>query len=102
MVIVGVPVDPASLNAFSLIGGNKVLAGSLIGGIPETQKMLDFCAKTQHYVGHRTSNRTTSKQHMTAPYDRMYDTVSLSTCSRKAKGKSERFKRGKVKNEYDL
>jgi uncharacterized zinc-type alcohol dehydrogenase-like protein len=45
MVIVGVPVDPASLNAFSLIGGNKVLAGSLIGGIPETQEMLDFCAK---------------------------------------------------------
>ncbi|CAN5792030.1 NAD(P)-dependent alcohol dehydrogenase [soil metagenome] len=45
MVIVGVPTEPASLNAFSLIGGNKVLAGSLIGGIPETQEMLDFCAK---------------------------------------------------------
>ncbi len=45
MVIVGVPTEPAALNAFSLIGGNKVLAGSLIGGIPETQEMLDFCAK---------------------------------------------------------
>ena len=45
MVIVGVPIEPASLNAFSLIGGNKVLAGSLIGGIPETQEMLDFCAE---------------------------------------------------------
>ena len=45
MVIVGVPTEPAQLNAFSLIGGNKVLAGSLIGGIPETQEMLDFCAK---------------------------------------------------------
>ena len=44
MVVVGVPVEPASLYAFSLIGGNKVLAGSLIGGIPETQEMLDFCA----------------------------------------------------------
>lgn len=44
MVVVGVPTDPAQLNAFSLIGGNKVLAGSLIGGIPETQEMLDFCA----------------------------------------------------------
>jgi len=44
MVIVGVPTEPAMLNAFSLIGGNKVLAGSLIGGIPETQEMLDFCA----------------------------------------------------------
>jgi len=45
MVIVGVPSEPVPLNAFSLIGGNKVLAGSLIGGIPETQEMLDFCAE---------------------------------------------------------
>ena len=45
MVIVGVPTEPIPLNAFSLIGGNKVLAGSLIGGIPETQEMLDFCAE---------------------------------------------------------
>jgi len=44
MVVVGVPTEPIPLNAFSLIGGNKVLAGSLIGGIPETQEMLDFCA----------------------------------------------------------
>lgn len=44
MVIVGVPPEMIPLNAFSLIGGNKVLAGSLIGGIPETQEMLDFCA----------------------------------------------------------
>ena len=44
MVIVGVPSEPIPLNAFSLIGGNKILAGSLIGGIPETQEMLDFCA----------------------------------------------------------
>jgi uncharacterized zinc-type alcohol dehydrogenase-like protein len=45
MVVVGVPTDPVPLNAFSLIGGNKALAGSLIGGIPETQEMLDFCAE---------------------------------------------------------
>lgn len=45
MVVVGVPTEPVPLHAFSLIGGNKVLAGSLIGGIPETQEMLDFCAK---------------------------------------------------------
>ena len=44
MVVVGVPTEPIPLNAFSLIGGNKALAGSLIGGIPETQEMLDFCA----------------------------------------------------------
>ncbi|MBK6723877.1 MAG: NAD(P)-dependent alcohol dehydrogenase [Acidobacteria bacterium] len=45
MVIVGVPTEPTPLNAFSLIGGNKILAGSMIGGIPETQEMLDFCAE---------------------------------------------------------
>lgn len=45
MVIVGVPTEPVPLAAFSLIGGNKTLAGSLIGGIPETQEMLDFCAE---------------------------------------------------------
>jgi alcohol dehydrogenase (NADP+) len=44
MVIVGVPSEAIPLNAFSLIWGNKVLAGSVIGGIPETQEMLDFCA----------------------------------------------------------
>jgi uncharacterized zinc-type alcohol dehydrogenase-like protein len=32
------------LHAFSLIGGRKSLVGSLIGGLPETQEMLDYCA----------------------------------------------------------
>ena len=45
MIVVGVPTEPIPLNAFSLIGGNKAIAGSLIGGIPETQEMLDFCAE---------------------------------------------------------
>ncbi len=45
MVLVGVPTEPAAVHAFSLIGGRKKLAGSLIGGIAETQEMLDFCAK---------------------------------------------------------
>lgn len=45
MVVVGVPTEPVPLHAFSLIGGNKVLAGSMIGGIAETQEMLDFCAE---------------------------------------------------------
>ena len=45
MVVVGVPPQPTPVHAFSLIGGNKVLAGSLIGGIRETQEMLDFCAE---------------------------------------------------------
>ncbi len=45
MVVVGVPPSPNSVHALSLIFGNKTLAGSLIGGIPETQEMLDFCAE---------------------------------------------------------
>ncbi|HSP17967.1 MAG TPA: NAD(P)-dependent alcohol dehydrogenase [Myxococcaceae bacterium] len=45
MVLVGVPPEPMQLGAMSLIWGNKALAGSLIGGIPETQEMLDHCGK---------------------------------------------------------
>ncbi len=44
MAVVGASPDPIPLNAFSLIWGNKTLAGSAIGGIAETQEMLDFCA----------------------------------------------------------
>lgn len=45
MVIVGVPDKPNSVGAFSLIMGRRSLAGSAIGGIRETQEMLDFCGK---------------------------------------------------------
>jgi uncharacterized zinc-type alcohol dehydrogenase-like protein len=44
MVVVGVPPTPASFSAMSVISGNRTLAGSMIGGIAETQEMLDFCA----------------------------------------------------------
>ncbi|KUM68086.1 NAD(P)-dependent alcohol dehydrogenase [Streptomyces griseorubiginosus] len=43
-VNVGVPEEPVRLNLFSVVGGGKTLAGSFIGGIHETQEMLDFCA----------------------------------------------------------
>ncbi|MFI9826578.1 NAD(P)-dependent alcohol dehydrogenase [Streptomyces sp. NPDC051913] len=43
-VNVGAPEEPVALNLFSVIGGGKTLAGSMIGGIAETQEMLDFCA----------------------------------------------------------
>lgn len=43
MVVVGAPPEPSQVSGFSLILGNKNLAGSLIGGIRETQEMLDFC-----------------------------------------------------------
>lgn len=45
MVCVGVPPTPQAVHAFSIIFGRKSLAGSLIGGLPETQEMLDFCAE---------------------------------------------------------
>ncbi|MBL8640062.1 MAG: NAD(P)-dependent alcohol dehydrogenase [Alphaproteobacteria bacterium] len=46
MVLVGVPPQPhPSPMVFNLIGQRRSLAGSLIGGIAETQEMLDFCAK---------------------------------------------------------
>ncbi|MER5963018.1 NAD(P)-dependent alcohol dehydrogenase [Streptomyces sp. NPDC002057] len=44
LVNVGAPEEPVKIGLFSLIGGRKTLAGSSIGGIEETQEMLDFCA----------------------------------------------------------
>jgi uncharacterized zinc-type alcohol dehydrogenase-like protein len=45
MVLLGVPPEPTPVDAFSVIGGRRSLAGSLIGGIDETQEMLDHCAR---------------------------------------------------------
>jgi len=47
LVNVGAPADPLSVNVFSLILGRRSFAGSAIGGIRETQEMLDFCAEHQ-------------------------------------------------------
>jgi alcohol dehydrogenase (NADP+) len=48
LVNVGAPAEPLSLNVFSLLRQRRSFAGSVIGGIRETQEMLDFCAK--HHV----------------------------------------------------
>ncbi|MEQ1632967.1 MAG: NAD(P)-dependent alcohol dehydrogenase [Planctomycetota bacterium] len=45
MTLVGAPEQPTPLVAMGLIFGRRRLAGSLIGGIAETQEMLDFCGK---------------------------------------------------------
>ena len=45
LTLVGAPPNPVPVAAFSLIAPRRQLAGSLIGGIPETQEMLDFCAQ---------------------------------------------------------
>ncbi len=44
MALVGAPASPSPLNAFALLVGGKRLAGSMIGGIKETQEMLDHRA----------------------------------------------------------
>ena len=44
LVNVGVPVSPLSVSAFPLVRARRSLAGSVIGGLAETQQMLDFCA----------------------------------------------------------
>ena len=49
LVNVGAPTEPLSVNVFSLIMGRRSFAGSMIGGIRETQEMLDFCAA--HHLG---------------------------------------------------
>jgi uncharacterized zinc-type alcohol dehydrogenase-like protein len=45
MTLVGAPEEPAPVAAFNLIMRRRSLAGSTIGGIRETQEMLDFCAE---------------------------------------------------------
>jgi len=45
MVMVGLPEKDIPVGAFALTGGRRSLAGSAIGGIGETQEMLDFCAQ---------------------------------------------------------
>lgn len=45
LALVGAPEQPLPVAAFSVIMGRKSFAGSMIGGIAETQEMLDFCGK---------------------------------------------------------
>jgi uncharacterized zinc-type alcohol dehydrogenase-like protein len=45
LTLVGAPEKPSALGAFGLILGRRSISGSPIGGIPETQEMLDFCGE---------------------------------------------------------
>lgn len=67
MAVVGLPPEKQPLSFGSLIGGSKVLTGSNIGGIPETQEMLDFCA--EHGLGARIEK--ISVHEVDAAYDRV-------------------------------
>jgi uncharacterized zinc-type alcohol dehydrogenase-like protein len=67
MVLLGVPSEAAQLPAFSLIGQRRSIAGSLVGGIAETQEMLDFCAAK----GITADVETIPVQQIDAAYERM-------------------------------
>ena len=45
MVIIGLPDSPYAVNAGALLDGRKSLTGSMIGGMPELQEMIDFAGK---------------------------------------------------------
>ena len=45
MCLVGLPDKPSQFSVFSLIGRRSSIAGSMIGGMPETQEMLDYCGE---------------------------------------------------------
>jgi uncharacterized zinc-type alcohol dehydrogenase-like protein len=47
LTLVGVPAKPLAVSAFGLIVSRRSLSGSNIGGIAETQEMLDFCGKNK-------------------------------------------------------
>ncbi len=50
MILLGVPPKPPEVQPFHLIGRRRQLTGSLIGGIAETQEMLDYCAKKKVFA----------------------------------------------------
>jgi uncharacterized zinc-type alcohol dehydrogenase-like protein len=47
-ICVGIPPEPIQITGFMLLTNGRSITGSSIGGIPETQEMLDFCA--QHNI----------------------------------------------------
>jgi uncharacterized zinc-type alcohol dehydrogenase-like protein len=68
MVLVGAPATPhPSPGVFGLIFKRRSLAGSLIGGLPETQEMLDFCAER----GITSDVEVIPMQRINEAYDRM-------------------------------
>ena len=67
LVLVGAPEHPLPVSVFSLIMGRRSFAGSGIGGIQETQEMLDFCA--EHGIA--SDIETIDMQQINEAYDRM-------------------------------
>jgi uncharacterized zinc-type alcohol dehydrogenase-like protein len=67
MILLGVPSEAPHLHAFNLIAKRRRVAGSLIGGIAETQEMLDFCA--EHNI--MSDIELIDIQHINEAYERM-------------------------------
>jgi alcohol dehydrogenase (NADP+) len=67
MVVVGIPEKPMELSMFDLIRKRKTVAGSMIGGIKETQEMLDFCG--EHNIN--ANIELISMQEINTAYERM-------------------------------
>ncbi len=67
MICVGVPPTPAEILGFNLLRNRRSIAGSSIGGLPETQEMLDYCA--EHHI---TSDvEVISMDYINTAYERM-------------------------------
>jgi uncharacterized zinc-type alcohol dehydrogenase-like protein len=64
---VGLPEQPLSISPFAILPNRRSLAGSMIGGMPETQEMLDFCA--EHNIV--SDIEITSIDKLEAAYDRV-------------------------------
>ena len=69
LVSVGAPAEPLEVPVFALLSGGKIWAGSMIGGIRETQEMLDFCA--EHHIGAEIEK--VGGEDITAAWDRVVD-----------------------------
>ncbi len=67
LVSVGAPAEPLEVPAFALLSGGKTWAGSMIGGIAETQEMLNFCA--EHGIGAQIEK--ISAEEITGAWDRV-------------------------------
>jgi alcohol dehydrogenase (NADP+) len=69
MVNVGAPPEPMSVRAYSMMTNRRSLAGSGIGGMRETQEMLDFCG--EHAIGSQIE--TIAAERIDEAYDRVVD-----------------------------
>ncbi len=67
LTLVGAPESPLPVAAFNLILGRRQFAGSAIGGIAETQEMLDFCAEHEIVVRYRTHRHPADQRSLGSP-----------------------------------